>query len=517
MSRLIAATLLLSLGTGCSEYGLGQDWPRNDVGDPIIEVQPLLLDFWTASSGETLMLPFEVRNVGSARLDVTELVLSGHSSFTLVDEFSELLLQPGEGAEIEVAFTPLEAGELTGRIDVMSTDPLTPTVPVDMLGEGLVPFLVITPQTYDFGTADIPCGDSVELRLQNTGSDTLVVDALDYVSDGQLQLREPVDSQPVLVPGAWTTVWVDFMPALPGTTAGSLDVSSNDPRGVVSAVQTGTPLSMGTGSDTFVVPANPAVDVLFAIDQSCSMDDDAASLAANFSVFIDEIAAVTSNWHLGVVTLDDGCFNDGVLTTSTANLADTFATAVVEGTDTEVQNDEALFQLVDRSLVQTVPGSCNAGFLRPGAGLHVIVVSDEPERSPEYAAAWTWDHWMDRFELVPSSPVLLTVSGVVDLDDCNEGASGYEEAIDHTGGEKLSICGTDWAASASALAAASLTYSLSFPLSDVPAPGSLMVSVGGSAVTAGWVYDPALNAVIFESLDPAAELEITYELASSCP
>ena len=59
---------------------------------------------------------------------------------------------------------------------------------------------------------------------------------------------------------------------------------------------------------------------------------------------------------------------------------------------------------------KTNSGQCNQGFMRDGALLHIIAVSDEPEQSGQTAA-----HWVSQFENYVSDPALLRVSAVVDL------------------------------------------------------------------------------------------------------
>jgi hypothetical protein len=284
---------------------------------------------------------------------------------------------------------------------------------------------------------------------------------------------------------------------------------------VVTATQAAAGDPAETTTDHFETDTDPPVDVLLAVDRSASMEDDAILLGAAFSAFIDTIATVTGDWHLGVVTQDDGCFNGGVLTTGTPDLAATFATAVTTGSDLDIAHDEALLQMADAALGQTSSG-CNAGFLRDDALLHVVVVSDEPERSTEEASAWTWDHWVDRYYGYVSDPSLLMVSGIIDTDGCGEGDAGYAEAIAATGGEALSICTGDWSDRLATLAAASAAYTRTFPLSETPVADTIAVTIDG-AETTGWTYDAAADTVTVDELEPGATVDVSYTIAQECP
>lgn len=507
--------MLLAL-LGCSETGLQVLQKKVAAAWPAIAVSPTRLDFWEVASGEAVTLPFTVTSVGEVALQVEAIRLEGTGSFTLVDGAEGFDLLPGESREIDVVFAPTAPGEQSAVATVISDDAEQPEVDVDLVGDGHVPSLVITPDPWAFGALPLGCADSVTLTLQNVGAVDLTIDAWDYTGEGFTFV--PVRTPPLsLAPYAYTTGVVTFSPSVEGAGEGALAVVSDDPRGVVTAIQTGEGIGAGSGLDHFVTEADPPVDVLFAIDRSTSMDDDAAGLAAAFSTFIDRMSAVTTGWHIGVVTTDGGCFNGGVLDSETADLASVFGDAVVFGDDREIVYDEALFQLVDAALGETGTGDCNGGFLRDDALLHVIVVSDEPERSEEEASVWTWDWFLPRFLGYVTSPSLLVVSGIVDTEGCNEGADGYAEAIAATGGEPLSICAGDWADRLATLADASLAYTWSFPLSQEPVPASIVVTVDGVVLAGGWTYDASANVVVIETLSPGAEIDVAYELASACP
>ena len=496
----------------CSDHTLST-LPK-DVPDawPAIDVFPGSLEFWGVGSGETEVLPVTITSVGVATLRVDDLVIEGDGSFTLADS-AGFDLPEDEQHEALVEFTPLVAGDLTAELVVTSDDPDHPEIRVPLSGEGYVPSLQITPDPWTFDALPPGCSDTVTLTLQNVGTEDLTVD--DWSIDGAAYTFTPALEPPfTLAPYATTQVEVTFSPTAEGTFTNQLSVSSNDPRGVVTATQSGDGLPADTQVDTFTTEADPPVDLLFAVDQSGSMDDDSAGLGAAFTALIDGLGAATYGWHVGVVTLDDGCFNGGVLETSTPDLATTFADAVVEGDDVDLLYDEALFQLVDLAL-EEADGGCNAGFLREDALLHVIVVSDEPERSTEQASAWTWGWYYDRWLDHVGGADLLRVSGVVDTEGCNEGDDGYDDAIAATDGEALSICSADWAGHVARLAEASINQLWTFDLTEVPAAGSLSVTVDGSAWT-DWAWNTDRNTVTVDGVTAGQTVVVTYTIAQSC-
>lgn len=510
------AGLIVIVLAGCSENGLNLLTESVEAPIPLIDVRPSRLDFGAVDAGQDATLRFTVRNVGGAELRVDGLALDD-ASFALVDP-SPFRLAPEEAREVEVVFAPLEPDEVRGRADVASNDPDRAVVPVELVGRGNVPRLRIEPEVWDFGARPFGCETDVTLVLQNVGNMDLVLDAATYAGDGQLDVVDPEAlAGLVLAPREWTTTSVRYVPAVEGPVDGALAIVSNDPNGPGIADQRGLSEPGRSYADTFTTPLDPPVDLLFAVDQSCSMDDDAARLAASFSAFIAGVETVTSGWHLGVVTMDDGCFNGGVLTSGAAGLEATFADAVARGTDGEVLNDEALLRLVDLALRETAPSGCNEGFLRAGAPLHVVVVSDEPEQSTAIAAAWTWDYWLERHRAYVAADPLLQVSGVVDKDGCSDGDAGYAEVIAATGGARLSICTTDWAAHVASLAAVSTGRAYTFELSEPAVAATVRVSVDGRAWETGWSYIEAMNAVAFPWLEPGSRVDVTYGARSECP
>lgn len=488
----------------CSDHVLTTRQPEVLGDEPDIVVTPLALDFWSVGSGEAPSLPVTVSNIGVTTLEVDTPRIEGSGSFSTLAEAFDLAADTS--ATIDVVFTPVAPDDQAADLVLASNDLDTPEIRVPLTGSGRVPLLQITPELQDFGVLPPGCADTLTLTLQNVGNEDLIVDAA--TSDLPVTLDLPF----TLTPYAYVQAELTFSPTEEGAVTNTLSVTSNDPRGVVTAVQTGEGGPSDVRTETFPVEPDPPVDLLFAVDRSGSMDDDAAALAANFASFISLIEARTQGWHLGVVTLDDGALNGGVLDTDTVGLTSIFAEAVVTGDDRELLYDEALFQLVDQAL----DNPSNAGFLRDGALLHVVVITDEPERSTEQASAWTWPWYLDRWLGYVASDDLLRVSGIIDLDGCGEGDAVYTDAIAATGGEALSICTSDWADDVATLADASLDRLWSFTLAEAPVSGSVVVTIDGVATTA-WALDEARNVVTVDGLAGGETVAVSYTVAQPCP
>ncbi len=515
----LAQALGLSLlwgAAGCSEYALSTGPKSDDPGAVSIAVQPRSIDFLAAGADETVVDAFVVTNVGAARADLEPLALEATDSFSLLAPDWPDYLDPGEELRVEVAFRPEAAGSRTAVVQVRSNDDDEPEIPVDLVGMGLVPELRIQPEAHDFGDLPTGCEALLPLQLSNVGEAELTIEALSFVADPGLELIGAPTLPTRLAPGAATEAWVRFTPLAESAAGSTLSAESNDPGGLRIATQQGLGAGGEPRSESFTFDENPPVDLLFAIDQSCSMDDDAAAVAAELGPLITAIDAVTTGWQLGVITLDSGCINDTLFQADTPNLQARFTAAALLGEDRDISDDEALLKLSHRALAQTGAGGCNAGLVRSGAALHLIVVSDEPERSVQERATWTWDYWLAAIQGAAADASGVVISGIVDKDDCNDGDDGYAEAIAATGGAHLSLCSADWTGTAEALAEATVARAWTLPLAEVPLPGSVRVRIGG-AESADWTWDAAANAVLLGSSPGADPVVVDYTVQRPCP
>lgn len=484
---------------GCQEYAVEPTVGKGTAG-PDIEVEPGSLVLGPTT--ETVTATFAVRNVGTESLDVSALVLeSGELSFEVRTD-APFDVAPDEEQLVTVAFTPV--GDLSyGRILVQSNDPDEPESPVDLQGLGQVPVLDIDPQYYTFGAL---CEDRVTLTLTNVGLEDLVITDIAYQAEEALSLIDDNVLPLTLSPGLFTEVDVAYQPTVASAALGTLLVTSNDPRGVVSAEQEAEGTS-GPTTEQFIVEADPPIDILFALDKSCSMTDDRNNLGNAFESFINEIDLVTQDWQIGVVTDDNGCFEQGIITATTPDYQGVFINAVTGGSIfNEPDLTEALLELVDVSLRETGSTGCNAGFVRGNTVLHIVIVSDEPEQS-----GTDWSVWVANYQGGMSDPNLLVISGVVDVGGCESGADGYTQAVSATGGTLLDICDNDWDTFAAQLGGASAETLRTFLLSATPDPESIEVAVDGTTYAGGWHYDAARNAVVVDvDLPEGAEVEVTY-------
>ncbi len=517
-SRLIGLLALTSISlSACSDHGFNSTGKENVAELPAISVTPGLIDYGNmTATAEVSVETFEIKSVGGADLTVENIELLGDtSSFSVLTMESAFVLPPGASQTIEVAFSPMGAYSQMAQVLVSSDDPLNPQALVELVGAGAVPELEIQPDPVDFGTGVVGCDEELDVYLTNVGNDTLVISSIGHTSD-VTGVFSPLGSPTLplsLEPGEEAQVLLGFLPESVRSYSGSLVVQSNEPLGERTATIAGAGSYGPDQIDSWEIPEEPPSDIMFLVDQSCSMDDDAVSLGTNFGTFITQLNTYTTDWQIMVVNDDNGCNNSGILTSATSGYTSTFSSAVRNGGGSYT---ESLLTVGASAAEKSGSTGCNAGFMRPTAMMHLIMVSDEPEQS--YGS---WSSYVDRMIAAKGTASMVRVSaiaGPVGRSSCADQGTGYDEAVTATGGVFLDICST-WATSANlALLAEASVSQDTYALSLEPVPSTIEVFVNGSPVTSGWTYDSSTNEVVFNTGVPADgdSVDIEYSLPGTC-
>ena len=413
-----------------------------------------------------------------------------------------------------MAFVPLGANAQVGQAFVSSNDEDDPKVLVELLGQGAVPELAFDPNPMDFGRTYVGCTKDNTLDLVNVGTDVAEVYTLAQTGSAFTLYNTP--TLPLtLYPGESVSMNVDFTPALEDTYGGYVVATSSEPAGTRKGEQSGEGKFAAEYEDVWEIPVDPPSDIIFFVDQSCSMDDDQRTLADNFSTFITELNGYTTDWRILVVNDDDGCNNSGVLTSSTSNYASRFSTAVSAGGGSYT---EAGLIVMSRAVDKTDSGDCNDNFMRSDAMLHIIMVSDEPEQSPG-----SWSDYVTAVIAKKGSTANVRMSAIAGPvpGGCAtaDPGTGYSDAVNATGGVFLSIC-SSWSSSSNLqmLAEASVSQA-TYELSRTPVESTIEVTVDGvNAASSLWTFDSATNTLTFDTLIPTEgqTVVITYAGSASC-
>ncbi len=508
---LAAAAAALALGgTGCSDQNFSNVNNGSSGDGPRIEVTPTYIDFGLGGVDDPAVIEsFTIKSVGGSDLAVSGIELSGSgaASYTLLADELDFVLPPGSQEEIEVSFQAVGADDEIATAIISSDDPDAPLSLVDLVAEGEVPELQIQPDPLDMGTHGIGCETDNTLSLTNIGTDSLTVTEITH-SGGDFTLIDANALPLTMEPGDWTTVDIVFTPVSTDTVEGTLSVTSTEPMGTRTALQYAAGTTGGDRLDSWEIPDAVATDILFSLDQSCSMTWDIIELYSNFDVFVDELQKFTEDWQVIVANADDGCHANKIIRPG-GDFSQDFQDAMFSWGNGDYT--EALLTINHNAVELTDKGECNNGFMRPDAMLHIIDITDEPEQSPE-----SWNSLVDQIVAEKGSLALTKISAIAgDVPNgCSDAspATGYAEAVDYTGGEFVSIC-QSWATTTNLglLAAASVSQDR-FQLSSTPIEETIEVKVNGTKRTT-WEFHETSNSVVFTEKAPEGGdlIDISYE------
>ncbi len=514
--HILQVTLLLvacnGIDTGVNLIG-GSDDPA-----PILVVDPPILSFDALLLEESQEKFFTISNEGDASLDIESLTVTGTTAFKISGDTS-FYIPVGASVEVPVVFSPTAASNL-GQVQIASddSDPLVDVI--DLTGEGKLPELRIVPDPYDFGSVPPGCSSGGDLTLQNSGEAPLEVTSIAHSGVG-FSLIQP--TLPVtLEPGEEYPVEIVFAPPDYEDYDGQLFVVSNEAAGQRTAEQQGIGDDAAPFIDEFIQPDGPweETDILFHVDRSCSMWNDADNLSDNFNDFLVAMEEIEADWQVGVVTEDNGCINGEILTEDTVNVESKFRSAVFG--PHQDYTEAGLFIAAQALKDAALNGGCNDGFLREDSRLSIVLISDEPDQSPRGSEEWK-NELVGKGHGVRISAVAGDVPG--GCPSADEGWGYYEAAI-QTNGYFLSICSVDWGRNLELIAALAGEPTDTFPLSHSPDTDTLEVrqqdsppSGAWAKVDEGWTYDDVQNAIVFDAdhLPPAnARIEVEYIAPLDC-
>jgi len=482
-----------------------------------------------------------ITNTGTTPCTIAglEIASGSHPGFSLGPQAqSSFIVGPGASVVVQVRFdsTGLATGDLAEGYLRYS--------PAGVTSPRLVPLsarvsqcIVIVPEEVDFGNIKLGCRSGPRaVQLFNVCGTPVRVTGLSTSGPGfGISAQPTIPATGLVVNGSSNAVTTGlvFQPPALGRFAGTFNVSTAAPSGTrtVTIPLTGLGDTTGTTVETFVQPVQPLVDILFTIDDSCSMDNEQAALAANFNAFISYANSANVDYRIAVVTTDDaspsrqGRFmtNGGVptiLERSMPNVQQAFASRVNVGTTGS--GIERPLSATLKALTQPLLGGWNTGFLRDDANLAIIIVSDAPDQSPEPI-----DYYLNRLPLVKGARRVHQVSvstigpfsapgPMCFIEGTDPGR--YAALVTRTNGVRSDICTSNWANDLEVLGRSALGPRSSFFVRNPPdTQQPIDVQVNGQTVSNAWNYDPNANAIVFQpSQAPGAGTTLTITYQSVC-
>jgi hypothetical protein len=305
--------------------------------------------------------------------------------------------------------------------------------------------------------------------------------------------------------------------------------------------------------DAFEQKASAEVDILWVVDNSASMIEEQTNLANNFGSFIDFINDSLIDYHIGVISTDmeedpgGGCANPGhcgelqgtpkVIDRDTQPDPETaFAANVMVGTDGG--GFEMGILAAHAALTDPLVSGANAGFLREGASLAVIFVSDEDDNS--YGAIDYFVRFFSSIKGVGNENNVIIAAIVGDSPDGCTGDGGtaragedYHSLVNELGGTSASICAEDFGTTLEQLGLTVAGLGRKYVLSREPDPGTVVVRVDedgdgpgvfeeiaecapdcNNPVARNWRVELAEKAIYFVDYVPPPEAYIEVEYSN---
>jgi hypothetical protein len=371
----------------------------------------------------------------------------------------------------------------------------------------------------DFGDIALPCADNSGMELVNDTDAAVVVDAV-WIDqeESAFELILPIELPWSLEPGARQPFGVMFIPEELGHDAVPVLATTDHPdHPEVAGSIEGTAVAEDDWMDGFVATEASMLDILWVVDNSCSMIEEQAALAAMAGEFIDFLVAEGFDFQVGVVSTDNATLQGAtpIVSAATADPAASFAANVQLGTAGSGYEQPIDFGYQAVTPPMSVPGGPNEGFLREAAGLALIALTDEDDQSAGTAADWA-----AAIEALKPDPDAVSFNGIHGLaTGCEDnGVAAYpgprlQEVVAATGGSEVSLCDADWMPVLETIPELVAQPQSTFELTFQPLPATLVVTVDGVDLEEGWTYDEPANAVVFDAdhvPSPGAEILVYY-------
>lgn len=280
-----------------------------------------------------------------------------------------------------------------------------------------------------------------------------------------------------------------------------------------------------TVTESFLQAPVPAIDVLFVIDSTGSMESEQAGFGEALGGFVQTLDGLGVDYQIGVTSMDlddNGALvgSPWILTPGGDDVAENLALNLAVGTDSSGPSqglDAAALALAD-------PLGVNIGFRRSDAALHVVFVTDGEDESGDVLGEDPVGAFLGLLGAENSRTGRSARASAV-VGDVPDGCTGeggtalpgarYVEVAVGSGGKVASICSADFAGIAEDIGAVAVDWQVSFPLQADPLDGSVVVSVDGTRMDTGWVIDHAGPALVFEVAPaPDATIDVLYSLVS---
>jgi hypothetical protein len=520
-----------------------------------LSAQPLEIVFPQTEIGEIRSgPPITVSNrCGEAATVVSAVMSRGWESFFVATPTTFPVTVPARGSvRIAVNYSPIGLFD-PGLLTINTNDAAAPQFKVRLNGSTALPQITFFPAQLDFGTVihrtasstqRSECSSAIrQVDIYSSGSAPLLINRLeiDPMFDGFFDVTGvlvngipvPAFNNPFTIPvGQKAEVTLQFYPSrvAPAEHLGRLNIRHNASAEPAVVELHGLAVADGPAQDHFEQLEGPKADILWVIDNSCSMYDEQARLISNLSRFVGYADSLQSDYQMGVIVTDSRSSQAGVLEECYPHpriighdypeREAAFRCVFEVGTNGPYLEAglgaarQALLRAQD-TLDMTNP---NAGFLRADASLAIVIMSDEEDQSIE-SNELLRDYF---FSIKGRNRVKVHAIAGPTREACPLSSRAdpgyrYEWMTRQTGGQFHSICLEDWGPVLESLGLNVFQPIDEWQLSQAAVPSSVSVTVDGVPViwneNSGFTYDASTNSVRFHGAaipGPGERIDVNY-------
>lgn len=390
--------------------------------------------------------------------------------------------------------------------------------------------VVVIPSRLSFEPTGLGCSREAEFVIENRGIVSANIQELGPSTNTSTAFLLLGRAPPIaLQSGESTRYSVTFAPNTVQSFGGELLLTHDRMLGPMPIQLSGPGVTEQAGHETFEPSGQIPVDIMLVVDSSCSMAEEQQLHASELASFLQTAIAQQIDFRLAVTSTDltqagaQGRFLGAppVLDRTSANVVSEARARVLLGTTGS--GVEQGLRASQAALSEPLLSTSNAGFVRAGASLIVIYLSDEDDQSPGDAADYA-DFLRGLPQTLGSDSVAAHAivgpapSGCTWAGGQAQAGTRYIALSDATAGAVATICARGWA---QALASSVSSMRHRFVLRGVPRPDTLRVHVdqvpllsqdpGSGEIV--WTFDAATNAIVFspsEAPPTGAQIDVYY-------
>lgn len=216
---------------------------------PLIDVAPTAVNFGGGSVGKEKQRDITVRNIGTAKLDISNVRITGSNaaSFSVISGGGAFSLEPGQGRIVTLGFTPQAMDEVQALLQFTHNATGSPSV-VTLRGSGRQAVVSPLTELIDFDTVNPGRTYQQDVTLlENTGSDTLRISSIE-ISGEKFFANAQGGIPAAIAPGESFGARVFFVPSTAGTYSGTLSVNHDLDSGPLEIDLLGVAMRTDTGA-----------------------------------------------------------------------------------------------------------------------------------------------------------------------------------------------------------------------------------------------------------------------------